>query len=240
MLFRSTVQGMFNWLNKHGFSYKKPALAPGKANPVSQALWIAEYEQLKNSLKENEAICFIDGVHPTHNTKPAYGWIKKGHRKEVRTNTGRQRLNISGAVDIHSKAVIIHNDETLNAASTIAFLQKIEANYPLASRVHLFCDNARYYRNKEVAKFLESSKIELHFLPPYSPNLNPIERLWKLLYENVLHNRYYEKFEGFKNAVFGFFQACSVFSSTLWEKVNSRISDNFHRLSLTENGTYVF
>ena len=162
-----------------------------------------------------------------HNTKPAYGWIRTGERKEIPTNTGRQRINLSGAIDITSKKVLIQEDTTLNAASTIEFLKKIEAAYPEAKKVYVFCDNARYYRNKEVSKFLESSKIEMCFLPPYSPNLNPIERLWKFMYENVLYNKYYEKFVEFKEEVLGFLQGLSYASAEIQAALASRITDNF-------------
>lgn len=55
---------------------------------------------LRAELPANETICFIDGVHPTHNVQPAYGWIKKGVRKEIPANSGRSRLNLSGAIDV--------------------------------------------------------------------------------------------------------------------------------------------
>ncbi len=70
---------------------------PGKANEQQQRQWLAEYGKLKQNLPENETICFMDGVHPTHNVQPAYGWIKKGERKEIPANSGRARLNLSGA-----------------------------------------------------------------------------------------------------------------------------------------------
>ncbi len=66
-----SVPGMRNWLQRHGFSYKKPALVPGKANEQQQREWLAEYEKLKQNLPENETICFMDGVHSTHNVQPA-------------------------------------------------------------------------------------------------------------------------------------------------------------------------
>jgi hypothetical protein len=72
---------MRNWLQRHGFSYKKPSIVPGKANEQAQKAWLVEYEKLKQNLSEDEAICFMDGVLPTHNAQPAYGWIKKGERK---------------------------------------------------------------------------------------------------------------------------------------------------------------
>jgi Winged helix-turn helix len=116
-----TVPGMTNWLHQHGFSYKKPAIVPGKANSELQQLWIKEYEVLRKTLSSTETICFIDGVHPTHNTKLAYGWIQRGERKEIPTNTGRQRLNLSGAFDVVMNRVLIQEDLSLNAQSTSPF-----------------------------------------------------------------------------------------------------------------------
>ena len=222
-----TIAGITSWLKAHNFSYKKPAVIPGKANREEQEKWINEYTDLKSNLPPNEAICFMDGVHPTHNTKRAFGWIPKGERKEIPTNSGRQRLNLSGAVDIISKKVLIQQDEALNAQSTISFLKKIEAAYPDAVKVHLFCDNARYYRNKDVRDYLASSKLKMHFLPPYSPNLNPIERLWKFANERVLYNQYYEKFKDFKEAVLGFFESLLSPPQDILEALAKRVTDNF-------------
>lgn len=222
-----TVAGMHSWLKTHNFSYKKPAVIPGKVNREAQQKWIEEYQKLKKSLQKNETICFIDGVHPTHNAKLTCGWIRKGVRKEIPTNTGRQRLNLSGSVDIFSKKVVIQEDTALNAASTITFLRKIEAAYPNNTAIHVFCDNARYYRNKAVSTYLESSKIKMHFLPPYSPNLNPIERLWKYMNEQQLYNKYYEKFSGFRNAVLGFLEGLFSPKQEVQKALSDRITDNF-------------
>lgn len=172
-----SVPGMHNWLQRHGFSYKKPSIVPGKANEHDQKIWLGKYENLKQNLPDDETICFMDGVHPTHNVQTAYGWIKKGERKEIPANNGRSRLNLSGVIDVLMHKVITQEDKMLNAKSTINFLQKIKEEYPIKTKIHLFCDNARYYRNKAVTEYLKTSKIQLHFLPPYSPNLNPIERL---------------------------------------------------------------
>ena len=223
-----TVAGMYSWLKAHSFSYKKPAVVPGKANNEAQQKWIEEYRALKNNLQGDETICFIDGVHPTHNVKPTYGWIKKGERKEISSNTGRQRLNLSGSIDILSKKVVVKEDMTLNATSTVDFLKKIEDSYPEMKTIHVFCDNARYYRNKEVEEYLVVSKIKMHFLPPYSPNLNPIERLWKFMNERLLYNKYYEKFIDFKNAVLGFLEGLFNPKEDVLELLSSRITDNFH------------
>ncbi len=224
-----SVPGMRNWLQRYGFSYKKPALVPGKANGQQQREWIIAYEQLKQDLPGDETICFMDGVHPTHNVQSAYGWIQKGVRKEIPANSGRSRLNLSGVIDVISHKVLVQEDKMLNAEATMSFLRKLGSTYPTKNKIHLFCDNARYYRNKAVAKYLETSKIQLHFLPPYSPNLNPIERLWKWMKERVIYNTYYQEFEDFKSAVFGFFNTLSGLDpgSVLGQNFRSRVRDKF-------------
>lgn len=209
--------------------YKKPAVIPGKADKEQQQKWLDEYEILRQKLSENETICFIDGVHPTHNVQPAYGWIQKGVRKEIPANTGRARINLSGSIDVITHNIVIQEDWTLNAESTIRFFQKIEEAYPSKQKIHVFCDNAPYYLNKVVKAYLETSKICLHFLPPYSPNLNPIERLWKWIKERMIYNTYYEHFEDFRGAVFGFFAVLSMAAveSPLGQELRSRVRDKF-------------
>lgn len=224
-----TISGMRCWLRRHDFSYKKPALVPGKANEEDQKAWIAKYEKLKADLPSNETICFMDGVHPTHNTQASYGWIKRSERKELCANSGRQRLNISGAIDLNLRKVHIQENQTLDADSTVAFLKQIESAYPTKNRIHVFCDNASYYKNKAVRTYLELSKVQLHFLPPYSPNLNPIERLWKWMRERVMYNIYYEHFDVFRSAIIGFLQGISNLDpfSIFGKEFSSRVRDKF-------------
>lgn len=224
-----TTHGMRSWLKRHCFSYKKPAVVPGKANKEQQQKWLAEYEKLQQQLAADETICFIDGVHPTHNVQPAYGWIKKGVRKEIPANAGRSRLNLSGSIDVITHNIVIQEDLTLNAESTIRFFQKIEGAYPCKRKIHVFCDNAPYYRNRAVQQHLQTSKICLHFLPPYSPNLNPIERLWKWMKERVIYNTYYEHFEDFRGAILSFFGVLSTVAkeSILGQMLRSRVRDKF-------------
>jgi transposase len=227
-----TVAGMRNWLQRHRFTYKKPALVPGKANKEAQVEWISQYEKLKAGLSSSETIYFMDRVHPSHNTHISYGWIKKGVRKELASNSGRSRLNLSGAIDLVSRKLHIQEDKTLNANSTIGFFQKIENAYPTMNKVHVFADNAPYYKNKEVQKYLKTSKITLHHLHPYSPNLNPIERLWKWMKERVMYNTYYEDFYAFRNAILGFLQSVSKLDpkSILGQEYASRIRDRFRAI----------
>ena len=186
------------------------------------------------SLPENEAIYFMDGVHPSHNVQLGYGWIRTGKDKLIPSNTGRSRLNMTGAIDINSHKIVVQEDSMLNAKATIGFLKKVEKSQPDKARIHMFCDNARYYRNKDVTAYLENSKVTLHFLPPYSPNLNPIERLWKWMKEVVIYNTYYKEFEEFRSAIFGFFRSLAGLDpgSSLGRSLKSKIRDKFRAIGV--------
>ena len=102
--------------------------------------------------------------------------------------------------------VLIDESNSINAQSTIRMLKGLEKNNVKKEKIYVVVDNARYYRCALVNEYLETSKIELLFLPPYSPNLNLIERLWRLLKKTVLYNRYFETYEEFRKTVLSFFK----------------------------------
>lgn len=197
--------GITHLLHRLGFVYKKPKLIPGKAAAAKQRAFVEAYQGLQAAKKPGDRIYFMDATHPSHNPVAGYGWIKRGHAHEIRSNTGRQRLNINGVIDCSDLSAIIRYDDTINAQATIKLLQQIEAQNPQAGRIQIICDNARYYRSRQVKAYLATSTIELVFLPPYAPNLNLIERFWKFFKKTVLYGRYYETFAKFKTACDDFF-----------------------------------
>lgn len=218
-----SISGMTELLHRQHYAYKKPKLVPGKADVKSQEEFIKFYKELKETKGANDYIYFMDGAHPQHNSVTAYGWIKKGKVKELKSNTGRKRLNINGAINIEEMSPVVGYSDSINAQSTISLLKKIELRHPDAEVIYTICDNARYYRSRKVKEYLETSKIKLVFLPPYSPNLNLIERLWKYFRKIVLYNKYYETFEEFKRACKSFFRQIKKHK----EGISSLLTENF-------------
>jgi transposase len=151
-----------------------------KLDVEKQQAFIAAYENLLNSLGPDEAALFGDAVHPTHAAGPVGCWAPKDDKLAIEQTSGRERLNIHGAIDLKTGQTRMIEAETINAASTIRLLEALEAAYPLLAMIHVFLDNAKYHHAKLVQEWLAQPgrRIKLHFIPAYCPHLNPIERLW--------------------------------------------------------------
>jgi transposase len=216
--------GVKELLHRLGFSYKKPKHVPGKLDPQKQEAFVAEYEILRETKGENDPIYFADACHPQHNSIPAYGWIRRGQEKHLKSNGGRKRVNIHGAVNIESKDILTDFAKSINKESSLRLFQKIEAKHPEAQVIHVIVDNASYYTAHWLQEQLKGMKIKLHFLPSHSPNLNVIERLWKFFKKEILYNTYYEKFEDFLVACKNFFRCRTKYR----DELRSLLTENFH------------
>ena len=151
----------------------------------------------------------------------------KGERKEIPTTSYQKRLNFIGGICLNGYRFTFQQFDAVNASTICDFLWKLRQANPGKFEVHVIWDNARYHRNAEVTEFAKELGIKLHYLPPYSPNLNPVERVWKLMHESVRYNQYYGKFSEFAEATLGFFKGIGMMKNILRE----RITDNFQILN---------
>ena len=120
----------------------------------------------------------------------------------IPSSSGRKRYNVLGAIDaITHKLISVCNDTYINACSVCELLHKIRDGERDSTFITLVMDNARYQRCALVTELAEKLKIELLFLPSYSPNLNLIERLWKWVRKDCLNSMYYERFDEFQTAI---------------------------------------
>lgn len=220
--------GMTAWLRDHGFTFKRPEKIPGKLDPKKQAQFIEEYKKLKSSLGPCEELYFLDAVHPEYQSQAVSGWIKKGECKTLQTTGKQSRLHFIGALALKGMKVVVREYKTIDGESMIRFLQDLEKESS-AKRIHVILDNASAHKNQKLEKFLQQSRIKLHYLPPYSPNLNPIERLWKVFRETTLYNRFLPTCWDFFVVVREFFGNKVHKIRRLLEK---RINDNFQIIQL--------
>ena len=216
-----TVGGMTSLLHQLGFSYKKPKGVPGKAKAEEQKAFVKKY----NRLKEKEGmIYFADSTHPMLNPVLSSGWIRKGEEFDVKTNSGRERVNINGAIEMNTLKVVSRSCERVNGDSMCELLRAIRIKHPKAKRICVIMDNAGYNKSYKLRDLAKELGIKIEYLPSYSPNLNPIERLWKFMKKEVMANRYFPDLETFQIELMLFLRGIRKHR----QELSSLITDNFH------------
>lgn len=220
------VSGMTKWLHRHNFSYKKPKGRPAKADPEKQAEFIKFYETLLNTVDEDEPIEFGDGVHPTMATKITYGWIRQGHKheKSISTTASRTRMNLMGSINLETMEITLGSYETIDSLAMKEHFKKLRQKYPKSPRIHLILDQGPYNTSEDTKGAAKEYGIILHYLPPYSPNLNPIERVWKVMNERARNNRFFSSANEFRKAIADFFE---ITWPQIAQNMVDRINDNF-------------
>lgn len=218
--------GAIKLLHRLGFDYRKPKGLPAKADAAAQEAFVAYYEKLLNRLEPDEVVYFSDAVHPEYQSRPAHGWIRRGDKLAVKRGKGRERMNLMGALNLENFDLQLVETLKMSTQTTIDLLAKLQRANPNKRLIHVILDRAPVHRGEAVRDWLAQSgcRIRLHFLPAYAPNLNAIERLWKVMHEHVTHNRYYDNFRAFAEAIMRFFK------TTLprrWKSIRDTVNDNF-------------
>src|SRR5512135_2219183 len=184
-----------------GLKYRKLGMIPAKADADGQAKFLDERlrPRLRQAQRLRRVVCFVDAAHFVHGAFPGYLWCFV--RLLVRGPSGRKRFNVLGAIDaVTHELTTVVNDTVIDAIAVCELLRKLADRYA-GLPVTLVLDNARYQKCEVVRLLAAQLKIELLYLPSYSPNLNLIERLWKFVKKEVLLCRYYEDFTRFKAAI---------------------------------------
>jgi transposase len=220
-------------MHRLGFEYKRPQSLPAQADEAKQAGFIEAYEKLLRGLADDEAVYFADGVHPEYQSRPAHGWVRKGDKVALRRTSGRKRINLHGALNLENFHCPLVQAEKINAASTIALFERLEADNPGKRWIHVIADNARYHHARLVRQWLErpGCRIKLIFQPAYAPHLNAIERLWGVMHREVTHNTFYATFAQFTEAIDDFFARRLPRQWQIWRDT---ITDNFRIISHRE------
>lgn len=194
------IEALRRYVKLLGLKYRKVGTIPAKADIDGQQKY--HDEQLQPRLTEAKAgereVYFVDAAHFVLGAFLSYLWSFV--RVFVRTPCGRQRFNVLGALNAITKKIItVTNDSYITSIQVCELLKKIAASSALP--ITLILDNARYQRCHLVVDLAKELGIELLFLPAYSPNLNLIERLWKLVKKECLNSKYYENFALFRSAI---------------------------------------
>jgi transposase len=190
-----------HFLKALGLSYRKVGMIPAKADVAVQEDFQKKHlePRLTEAKAGSRAVFFVDAAHFV--LAPFLGWLWCVKRLFLKAPSGRQRLNVLAALKVFShELVMVTNHDYVNAQTVCELLHKL-SQLSLDVPLTLVMDNARYQKCRAVQELALQLNIELLFLPPYSPNLNLIERLWRWVKKKCLYSKYYDNFEGFTQAI---------------------------------------
>lgn len=171
---------------KRNISFKKPCTVPWKiASKETQIKFAHKIQQsIKNSENSNNVVLYCDACHVIHNTIIKWLWQLKWSKytMNIKMNSWRDRWNIIWVLEANSNNIYTKVFSwSCNSIVLIEFLYELRRIYKDKKYIDIYLDNARYQKTKEVFVTAKVLWIRLHFLPPYTPNLNLIERIWKRL-----------------------------------------------------------
>lgn len=170
----------------------------GVARPIVSCPWkadkreerLAEIRALEAQATAAEPVLFADEVDINLNPKIGRDWMLKGTQRWVLTPGKNEKYYLAGALDVRTGKIIAAGNPNKNVDLFIALLWKLVGSYPWAKRIHLVLDNYCIHKALRTQTVLDElrGKIVLHFLPPYCPQANRIERVWLDLHANVTRN----------------------------------------------------
>ena len=200
--------GVKDLLKRVGISYHKVTGFLWKANPDKQKAFVRKYERQKSKARRKEAghtrRYFVDACHPVWGLNLVYScWLLVGQRFLAGMGGGRKRLNILGAYcpDDQEYLDIRLTRDNINGEQFINLLRVLRERHPETKQFILYLDNAAYYGKPIVKEWLaRHPEFHLEPVPPYSPNVNLIERLWKFMKQKAL-SRWHKTFEAMQEAV---------------------------------------
>lgn len=219
------------FLKSAGMRRLKVGFVPGKADfDVQDEFKKKELlPRLEEAKQGKRVVFFVDAAHFVMGA--FLGWVWCFQRIFIKSPSGRKRFNVLGALNsITHEIITVTNETYINSESICQLLYKIAA-LKLIVPITIVCDNAKYQKCKLVQDLAASLGIELLYLPSYSPNLNLIERLWKLVKKQCLYSKYYPDFGSFKSSISIFLDTANQTHS---KEMSSLLTLNFQTFDKTQ------
>jgi len=177
---------------------------------------IAKIKRLIKKSSNEEPVFYQDEADIHLNPKLGATYTKKGQQLKVVTPGKNVKRYAFGALHVKDGSVLYTIEDRKNSEGFIDFLNKLAKKYSHCRRIHLVLDNYIIHKSRKVKAYLDAldGRIKLHFLPPYSPNENKIEGLWKQLHDNVTRNHKHKEINSLLNDVKRFMKKCQPYPGT--------------------------
>jgi putative transposase len=183
---RETVR---RWLHQHDVVWRRPRPVLQRRDPQREEI-LAQLRQLLRELPDDETAVLEDEVDVELN--PAIGcmWMRRGQQAEVVTPGDNAKGYLAGSLHWRTGLLLTTYGPKRDGALFVRHLEELCRRLRRYKVIHVICDNARFHECWAVAEFLYRAKgrVVLHFLPKYAPDLNPVERVWWALHEEITRN----------------------------------------------------
>jgi putative transposase len=196
--------------------WRRPRPVLGPKDP-QRAAKLRQIRALLRNLPVDEMAVFEDEVDINTNPKIGSMWMRRGQQAEVVTPGTNTKRYLAGSLNWRTGEVVLSEaGSSRNAVLFLAHLDDLRHRFRRYRRIHVICDNAVFHRPdrcRQVQRYLAQwgHRIVLHFLPTYSPDTNPIERVWWHLHEEITRNHRCANIEELLNLVFDWLAAGDCF-----------------------------
>ena len=189
---RVSPETVRRWLHRENLVWRRPRPVLGPTDPQRPAK-LRKLRKLLRNLPADEIAVFQDEVDVNLNPKIGSMWMPRGEQAEVPTPGTNEKRYLAGSLNWRTGDVVVTEGlprEGRNAALFLRHLDDLRYHLRRYHKIHVICDNAKFHDCRAVQAYLRrwGQRIELHFLPTYSPEANPIERIWWHLHEEITRN----------------------------------------------------
>jgi transposase len=186
---RETVR---RWLHRENLVWRRPRPVLGPKDP-ERALILRRLRLLLRNLPPDETAVFQDEVDINTNPKIGCLWMRRGDQAEVETPGTNEKRRVAGSLNWRTGHLIVTEGLRGEGRSSVLFtrhLEDLRTRLRCYRRIHVICDNASFHDSRVVRQYLaeHGDRLVIHFLPKYAPDLNPIERIWWHLHEEITRN----------------------------------------------------
>lgn len=177
---------------------------------------LEKISRLVKRASHKREVFYLDEADVDLNPRIGFAYMKKGHQSLVITPGKNRKRYLAGALNARTGSVVYTCGEKKNSTLFVSLLNLMQATYRRAESLHLILDNYIIHKSRQTLSWLRrfGRKIVLHFLPPYSPESNVIERLWKQMHDHVTRNHKHTTLDSLMEAVFQFLRVVQPFPGT--------------------------
>lgn len=203
---RASRETVRRWLRRENLVWHRPRPVLRLQDPKRAAI-LRNLRRLLRDLPPDEIAVFQDEVDVSTNPKIGSMWLVRGEQAEVETPGNNQKRYLAGSLNWRTGKLIVTEGlkgEGRNSALFLRHLEDLRTRLRRYRRIHVICDNAIFHDGKAVHDYLgvHGNRIVIHFLPKYAPDLNPIERIWWHLHEEITRNHQCQTMDELLDLVF--------------------------------------